>query len=77
MGNDEFARKAKKLVASKLGYTVDQIYVVWLVKVLQNNKAMLSTTLEDGIYVEVTYNGDKQETYVDLYEKYRNFAIKD
>lgn len=35
------------------------IYVVWLAKTLQNNKALLSTNLFDGMYYEVTFNGDK------------------
>lgn len=51
---------------------IDDIYVVWLSKVLQNNKALLSTTLEDGMYYEVTFNGDKAEFYVDAYKKQHN-----
>lgn len=51
------------------------IYVVWICKTLQNNKALLSTTLGDGMYYEVTYNGDKQELYFDAYEKVHNEAI--
>lgn len=78
MDNYEFIEKSRKLLAQKLGYTIDQIYVVWLVKVLGNNKAMLSTTVDgDGIYAEVTYNGNKKETYLDIYNKRRNFCIKD
>lgn len=51
---------------------INDIYVVWLSKVLQNNKALLSTTLEDGMYYEVTFNGDKTEFYVDAYKKQHN-----
>ena len=39
--------------------TADDVYVVWMCKTLQNNKALLSTTIPDGMYYEVTYNGDK------------------
>ena len=42
--------------------TEDQVYVVWFCKTLQNWKALLSTTLPDGQYFEVTHNGDKNET---------------
>lgn len=52
------------------------VFVVWSVKVLQNNKALLSTTLFDGMYYEVTYNGDKQEFYFDAYKKFENKCIK-
>lgn len=51
------------------------VYVVWICKTLQNNKALLSTTLDDGMYYKVTYNGDKQELYFDAYEKVHNEAI--
>lgn len=47
-------------------------YVVWSCKTLQNHKALLSTTLTDGMYYEVTYNGDKQEAYLDAYKKLYN-----
>lgn len=49
--------------------TVDDVYVVWFCKTLQNWKALLSTNVSDGMYYEVTYNGDKQETYIDAYKK--------
>jgi hypothetical protein len=42
---------------------------------LQNNKALLSTTLPDGMYYELTYNGDKQEIYVDAYKKVDNYTV--
>lgn len=56
--------------------TVWDVYVVWQVKVLQNSKALLSTTLSDGMYYELTYNGDKQELYLDAYKKFENQCIK-
>ena len=52
------------------------VYVVWACKTLQNNKALLSTALSDGMYFEATYNGDKQEMYLDAYEKKENRCIK-
>lgn len=53
----------------------DDIYVVWVCKTLQNNKALLSTTLFDGMYFELTYNGDKNEIYLDAYKKWENLKI--
>lgn len=69
------SESVEKKVAEYYGwsnYTADDIYVVWLVKVLQNNKALLSTTMPDGMYFEVTYNGDKQEFYLDAYKRIDN-----
>ena len=52
------------------------VFVVWQCKTLQNNKALLSTTLFDGMYYELTYNGDKKELYFDAYKKFENKCIK-
>ena len=52
------------------------VYVVWQCKVLQNNKALLSTTVSDGMYYEFTWNGDKEEGYLDCYKKWSNSLVK-
>lgn len=52
--------------------TIDNVFVVWQCKTLQNNKALLSTTLYDGMYYELTYNGNKKEIYLDAYKKFEN-----
>ena len=57
--------------------TVDDVYIVWWSKTLQNWKALVSTTVSDGMYYEVTYNGDKKETYIDAYKKWKNKRIED
>ena len=58
-----------------LQITLDDVYVVWFCKTLQNWKVLLSTTLPDGMYYEVTYNGDKKEIYLDAYKKFENQKI--
>lgn len=55
--------------------TYDDVFIVWMCKTLQNNKALASTTLFDGMYYELTYNGDKRELYVDAYKKWHNFTV--
>lgn len=55
--------------------TEDDVFVVWSCKTLQNNKALLSTTLFDGMYYEITYNGDKKEAYFDAYKKWENKVV--
>ena len=47
-------------------------YIVWKAKALQNWKYLISTTLADGMYYEMTYNGDKEEWYLDAYKKFEN-----
>ena len=81
MGNDEFLKIAveevRRYTDEHLEYPQDfDIYVVWCCKTLQNNKALLSTTLSDGMYFECTYNGDKKELYFDAYQKLENRCIK-
>lgn len=51
------------------------VYVVWYCKTLQNHKALLSTPVPDGMYYECTYNGDKNELYLDAYYKLENRCI--
>ena len=55
--------------------TEDDVFIVWNCKTLQNNKALASTTLFDGMYYEVTYNGYKNEIYFDAYKKWENKCI--
>lgn len=53
-----------------------EVFTVWKAKVLQNWKYLLSTTLFDGMYYELTYNGDKREWYLDAYKKFENRVIR-
>ena len=84
MGSKEFAEKCKEIVKQYAIEHLDksdnmpnfEIFVVWSCKTLQNNKALLSTTLYDGMYYELTYNGDKNELYFDAYKKFENKCIK-
>lgn len=56
---------------------VEDVYVVWGCKTLQNWKTLVSTNVNDGMYYEVTHNGDKGETYIDAYKKFNNVCVKD
>lgn len=53
-----------------------EVYTVWKAKILQNWKYLISSTLPDGMYYELTYNGDKQEWYLDAYKKFENRVIQ-
>ena len=82
--DSKFLSKAIDMVAGYTDEHLDKtnnqtdytVLVVWYCKTLQNFKALLSTTLPDGMYYEVTYNGDKDEIYLDAYKKFENRAIK-
>lgn len=52
-----------------------EVYIVWKAKVLQNWKYLISSTLIDGMYYELTFNGDRQEWYLDAYKKFENVVI--
>lgn len=54
-----------------------EVFVVWKCKALQNWKYLLSSTLYDGMYYELTYNGDKNEWYLDAYKKFENQCIRE
>lgn len=53
-----------------------EVFIVWKCKALQNWKYLISSTLNDGMYYEMTYNGDKEEWYLDAYKKFENRCIK-
>lgn len=86
MGNDKFENLCKATVVDYFNkkvektdnktITEDDVFIVWISKVLQNNKALVSTTVSDGMYYEITYNGDKNELYLDAYKKWENRCIK-
>ena len=83
MTNEKFIEKAKKLVRD---YTIEHIdktdevpvfdvFVVWSCWILGNIKALISTTISNGMYYEVTYNKAKDEIYFDAYKKFENRKI--
>ena len=82
MGSQEFLNICKAKVAEYYNQktdaapvmTVDDVFVVWYSKSLQNHKALLSTPVSDGMYYELTYNGNKKELYFDAYKKWENIC---
>ena len=53
------------------------VYIVWQCKTLKNWKFLISTSLLDGMYYEVTYNGYDKEWYLDAYKNFENKCIKE
>ena len=52
-----------------------EVYIVWKCKILQNWKYLCASTLPDGMYYELTYDGDKNRWYLDAYKKFENRCI--
>ena len=87
MDNSAMIEQAKQIVvdyfnnhADKTDHvyiTKDEVFIVWFCKTLQNWKALVSTTISDGMYYEITHNGDNGETYLDAYKKWENVCIPD
>lgn len=76
--NQEFIDYAKFKVQQWLwldDISTDDIFVVWYSKTLQNHKALLGTRFAN-YYFECTYNGDKEEMYMDVYDKLENKRFK-
>ena len=71
---EELAKKAVNQVNSKI--TLSEMFIVWMCKTLQNNKALIGVH-HSNKYYEVTYNGDKKEFYVDEYQKNSNTCIEE
>ena len=86
MSNDKFLEICKKTIVDyfnnrveitdNMKITENNVFIVWSCKTLQNNKALVSTNISDGMYYELTYNGDKKELYLDTYKKWENKCIK-
>jgi hypothetical protein len=84
---EDFQAKARRLVLEYLREHLDKtdtvtvgledVYVVWFAKTLQNWKALISTSLPGKMYYEVTYDGDQQQTYLDAYVKLDNVCVLD
>lgn len=81
MTNAEFVGKAKALVRDYTNENLveknavigtEDVFVVWDCYILGNIKALLATSLRDGMFYEVTYNKQKDEIYLDAYRKTEN-----
>lgn len=69
----------RKVLQDSCGYTSDiitedKMFIVWSCKTLQNWKAIVGG-IDIKELIEVTYNGDTKEAYVDVYDKKLNTVV--
>ena len=75
MGSKEFQELAMNAVFQvNPNIAISEMYVVWMCNTLEINNALISAMSTDNYY-EVTYNGDKNELYVDEYIKNTNTCL--
>jgi hypothetical protein len=60
-----------------ISFALSDVYVVSFTFIRGQYKAMVSTTLPDGMYYEVIYNSLKQETYIVSYKQWETVTIPD
>ena len=73
MGSKEFLEKSKQVVVDYFNSHADKTDQK---QITGDDVFVLSTNVSDGMYYEITHNGDKQETYVDAYKKWENFVVR-
>lgn len=54
---------------------IEDVYIVWFSKVLQNWKALAGTHHNDGMYYEITFDGNNDLVYFDAYKKWQNVQM--
>lgn len=54
---------------------VEDVYIVWFCKTLQNWKALAGTHHGDGMYYEITFDGNNKLVYFDAYKKWQNVQM--
>lgn len=56
-------------------YKIEELHLVWFSKTLQNFKCCICDLKSNNRYYECTYNGNKKELYVDIYDKVYNTKV--
>lgn len=82
MTSYEFEKAAKNEVVKVLkettnrkDITIDQLDLVWFAHELGYKKCTIWGEPMGDLYAEITYNRDKDEMYVDIYQKVSNTRI--
>lgn len=79
MTDEDALKVVKDYFKNIYGYRTDNdipfnLFVVWKCKTIQNVKFIVGTS--NNHLIELTFNGDKDELYIDVYKKERKVTIK-
>lgn len=72
---NELIKELKELYREE--YTIEDLHLVWFSKCLQNYKCTICDLKDNSRYYECTYNGDKKQLYVDIYDKQFNTVVEE
>lgn len=82
MTNDEMLYLTRQAVVNYFNETadthplkIDDTYIVWFNYTLKNFKALVGTTVHDGMYYEITYNAATKQIYLDAYKKWQKKVL--
>lgn len=85
MDGDKFLNIATEVIYDYYGdkyknddsfdWSLFETHIVWACKTLQNNKAIIATSVDKHLF-EVTYNGNAKEIYIDVYDKLDNILVR-
>lgn len=82
---DRFLKLAKKLVVDNYNQTknsktapdltMNTVFIIWYSKVLNNWKAIVGSPVARGMLWEVSFNGHRNQAYIDIYKKLANAKV--
>lgn len=72
-----YVRERLEKTDTHVTFSEDKVYIVWFCYILGGWKALVSTTLPDSMYYEVTYDKNKKCVYLDAYKKWENVVVPD
>jgi Family of unknown function (DUF6275) len=83
---DRYLSMAKKLVADNYNashnssrtpsLSLDDVYIIWFTKLLASWKAVVASTAVRGLVWIVSYNGPRNEAYVEVYKRVNNVTVR-
>lgn len=69
MRHEKFVELATEKAAEIIGCSVNDIFIVWSAKVLQNSKIIVSSKVVGAPMLEITMDGNNGVVYFDVYRK--------
>lgn len=73
----EHVKKRLEPTDAHVNFSLDEVYVVSFSFVLSNWKALVSTTLPNGMYYEVTRDFKLGVTYITAYKQWEHETVAD